>query len=445
MSEDQLTGLHDRRTFLAALRRQIGYANDKQSSLALVVVDVDGFAAINCTHGYDFGDKLLQHLALQLREVARTQDYVARVGDNRFAMILPRIMNKGHAELAVQKLFRLLDMPFESGQARVKITITVGVALCPLHATHAEFLLRLAERAIMTARSKGLHCEFPPDDDQQDKLSEFWDIEIEIAGAIQRGEMVMHYQPKVRCADLHPVGVEALMRWNTRSRGALTPDVFIPIAERTGQIKALTIWAMNTALRQSSEWRHQHGRLSVAVNVPAELVTQHDLPDLVENALKLWGRDNVQLALEITERSLVVAPEHSFKVLSRIRKMDVKVSIDDFGTGYSCLAYFKNIPADELKIDKSFVVGLLEDPACAELTSVIIDLAHRFGLTVVGEGVENQDTMDALQRLHCDVAQGYLLGKPMSSGEFQKWLDGGSDEPPDILAGIDLTKILPPA
>ncbi|HEV2607084.1 MAG TPA: GGDEF domain-containing protein, partial [Xanthomonadaceae bacterium] len=170
MSEDLLTGLHDRRTFLAALRRQIGYSNDKQSSVALVVVDVDGFAAINCTHGYDFGDKILQHLALQLRQVARSQDYVARVGDNRFAMILPRIMNKGHAELAVQKLFRLLDLPFESEQARVKVTVTVGVALCPLHATHAEFLLRLAERALMTARSNGQHCVFPPDDDKQDKL-----------------------------------------------------------------------------------------------------------------------------------------------------------------------------------------------------------------------------------------------------------------------------------
>jgi len=447
MSEDQLTGLHDRRTFLAALRRQIGYANDKQSSVALMVADVDGFAAINCTHGYDYGDKLLQHLALQLREVARTQDYVARIGDNRFAVVLPRIMNKGHAELAVQKLFRLLDMPFESGQARVKVSVTVGVALCPLHATHPEYLLRLAERAIMTARGKGLHCEFPPDDDKQDKLSEFWDIEIEIAGAIQRGEMVMRYQPKVRCGDLHPVGAEALMRWNTRSRGPLSPDVFIPIAERTGQIKALTIWAMNTALRQASEWKHPHGQLSVAVNVPAELVTQHDLPDLVENALKLWGRDNVQLALEITERSLVVAPEHTFKILTRIRNMGVKISIDDFGTGYSCLAYFKNIPADELKIDKSFVEGLLDDPACAEITSVIIDLAHRFGLSVVGEGIENQQTLEELQRLRCDVAQGYMLGKPMLFAEFQKWLraEKENESQPDFLAGVDMTKLFPPA
>ena len=150
-------------------------------------------------------------------------------------------------------------------------------------------------------------------------------------------------------------------------------------------------------------------QLRVAVNVPAELVAQHDLPDLVENALKLWGREQVQLAIEITERSLVAIPEHSFGILSRIRELGVKVSIDDFGTGYSCLAYFRNIPADELKIDKSFVAGLLDDPACAEITSVIIDLAHRFGLSVVGEGVEDEATWRRCAQRNCDVAQGYLL------------------------------------
>jgi diguanylate cyclase (GGDEF)-like protein len=424
MSEDELTGLHDRRTFLLALRRQIGLANEKQSSLALLIVDVDGFAAINGAHGYEFGDKALKFLALQLRQVARTQDYVARIGDNRFALILPRIMNKGHAELAVQKIFRLLDLPFESGQARVKIAVTVGVAMCPMHATHAEFLLRLAERSLLTARAGGQHCQFPPEADKDDSLSEFWDIEIDLNGAVQRGEMHMHYQPKVRCTDLRPVGAEALMRWDSRSRGAVGPELFIPVAERTGQIKALTIWAMNTALRQASEWTHPFGDLSVAVNVPADLVVLHDLPDLVENALKLWGRDHIQLVLEITERSLVVAPEHSFRILSRIRDMGVKVSIDDFGTGYSCLAYFKNIPADELKIDKSFVSGLLGDVACAEITSVIIDLAHRFDLSVVAEGVEDEATLRVLQQRHCDVVQGYLFGKAMPCDAFQHWLDG---------------------
>jgi diguanylate cyclase (GGDEF)-like protein len=429
MSEDGLTGLHDRRAFLLALRRQVGAANEKQSSVALAVVDIDGFAAINGMHGYEIGDRVLKFLALRLGEVARPQDYLARIGDNRFALILPRIMNQGHAELAVQKLFRLLDLPFESGATRVKLAVTVGVALCPLHASHAEYLLRLAERALGSARAAGRHVGFPPDASQEEALSELWDIELDLAGAVQRGEMHMLYQPKVRTADGRPVGAEALIRWNHRSRGPLSPDLFIPVAERTGQIKPMTIWAMNTALRQASEWKHDFGELSVGVNVPADLVVQHDLPDLVENALKLWGKEHVQLTLEITERSLVAAPEHSFRILTRIRELGVKVSIDDFGTGYSCLAYFRNIPADELKIDKSFVTGLLDDPACVELATVIIDLAHRFGLSVVGEGVEDEATAAVLRHRHCDVIQGYVYGKPMSQGEFQRWLDGRSGAP----------------
>ena len=428
MSEDTLSGLHDRRAFLLALRRQVGSANEKQGNLALVVVDVDGFAAINGIHGYEFGDNALRHLAQQLAQVQRPQDYLARIGADRFAMILPRVMNQGHAELAVQKLLRLLDTPYQQGEARVRMSVTIGVALSPQHATHPEYLLRLAERALHSARLAGRRFEFPPETAGEDTLSELWDLELDLAGAIQRGEMRLLYQPKVRCSDARPVGAEALMRWQHRSRGLVSPDIFIPIAERTGQIKPLTIWAMNTALRQSAEWRHPFGDLSVAVNVPADLVSQPDLPDLVENALKLWGSSSghVQLALEITERSLVASPEQSFKLLSRIRDLGVKVSIDDFGTGYSCLAYFRNIPADELKIDKSFVTGLLDDPACAEIASVIIDLAHRFRLSVVGEGGADEAVARALRERGCDVAQGHLYGKAMDTPAFQAWLDAAA-------------------
>jgi sensor c-di-GMP phosphodiesterase-like protein len=244
---------------------------------------------------------------------------------------------------------------------------------------------------------------------------------MQLDSAIQRGEMVMHYQPKVRLSDLRPIGAEALMRWNSSSRGTVSPDIFIPIAERTGQIKKLTMWALNTALRQSSEWQHDWGKLSVAVNLPGELATQRDLPDLVESALRLWGKDNIQLVLEITERSLMDRV-HGFDILAAIRALGVEISIDDFGTGYSCLAYFRDIPADELKIDKSFVTRMLTDRASADITSLVIDLAHRFGLTVAAEGVEDSATLDALRASGCDIAQGYLLGKPMPPAAFQEWL-----------------------
>ncbi|MFC5571172.1 putative bifunctional diguanylate cyclase/phosphodiesterase [Lysobacter yangpyeongensis] len=423
--EDELTGLHNRRSFLALLRRHVGLANERKSNLALIVADIDGFARLNATHGYDFGDRALQHVATQLREMIRAQDYAARIGDNRFALILPGLMNAGHAELAVQKFFRRLDLPFDGGAGRVRMTATVGVALCPHHATQPEFLLSQAEKALDLARGTGQRWLFPPDASDDRGLSEFWDLEIELGGAVQRGETFLVYQPKLRLPDLVTVGAEALMRWQHRSRGLVSPAQFIPIAEQTGQIKTMTIWALNSALRHAGEWKHPHVPFGVAVNVPADLVGQDDLPDLVENALSLWSTPDVQLVLEITERSLVMDPRHSFRILSRIRDMGVKISIDDFGTGYSCLAYFKDIPADELKIDKSFVSGLLIDATCADITSLIIDLAHRFGLHVVAEGVEDEETLEALRQRNCDVVQGHLFAKAMALDDFAQWLRPG--------------------
>ncbi len=422
-AKDELTGVNHRRSFIGALRRQIGYANERQSNLGLVVVDIDGFSRINAAHGYEFGDQLLRHLAGQLLAMARKHDYVARISGDRFAVILPGVMNQGHVELAISKLLRLLDLPFEHGGARVKIAATAGGAFCPKHATQADYLLRECEKALSSARALGLRMSFPPERSGDD-LSEFWDIEIELEGAIERGEMRLCYQPKLDAKRLLPVGAEALMRWRNRGDRSIAPDLFIPIAERTGQIKAMTMWALNTALRQAGEWQHRFGELSVAVNVPAELVIQHDLPDLVESSLRIWGNERIKLTLEITERSLVNDPKHSFRILSKLRELGVKISIDDFGTGYSCLAYFKDIPADELKIDKSFVSRLLTDTASADIASLIIDLAHRFGLTVVGEGVEDEATLLALRQRRCDVLQGYLFSRALEHSEFSKWLLG---------------------
>ena len=418
---DELTELYNRRSFMALLRRHIMLANDRQTTLALLVVDVNSFAYINGAHGYDFGDTVLRHLALQLKTVARKSDYAARIGDNRFALILQPVMNRGHAELAVQKLNRLLDTPLQSNDSPVRVSITAGIALCPQHATQAQYLMRQAEGALSNARLNGQPVGFAPDKSGDLGVSDMWELEMELENAIQRGEMTMHYQPMMRLSDLQPIGVEALMRWNSSSRGLVSPDVFIPLAERTGQIRKLTIWALNTALRQANEWQHDWGNLSVAVNLPGALATQRELPDLVENALRLWGNVQTRLVLEITERSLMDR-DQGFDALRQIRALGVKIAIDDFGTGYSCLAYFKDIPVDELKIDKSFVAEMLTDQASADITSLIIDLAHRFNLSVSAEGVEDEATLAALKAIGCDVVQGYLFAKPMTCADFRKWL-----------------------
>jgi EAL domain-containing protein (putative c-di-GMP-specific phosphodiesterase class I) len=355
--------------------------------------------------------------------VLRTQDLAGRIGGDRFAVLLPGILNAGHAELAVQKLFRLLDTPFRHEGQQLRLIATVGVALCPAHATHADHLLRQAEGALVRARAAGVRSTMAGGGEDAGALSRDWDIEIELDTAIERGQMAMHYQPQLRLSDLRPVGVEALMRWHSPTRGDIPPDQFIPIAERTGQIKRLTIWALNTVLRQAGNWRHPWGELDVSVNMPAELVAQQDLPDLVENAIRLWEGEGVRLVLEITERSLM-DPRHSFDVLARIRALGVGVSIDDFGTGYSCLATFKDTPADELKIDHSFVAALSSDPASRHIAQLMVELAHRFDMRVVAEGIEDAATLGELRRMGCDIGQGFLLAHPMPGDAMQAWLRG---------------------
>jgi diguanylate cyclase (GGDEF)-like protein len=419
--DDELTGLRSRRAFMPLLGRQVVTASEQRVAMALVLVDVNGFAQVNGVHGYGIGDEVLRHVAGVLRSVARPQDYIARIGDDRFALVLTRMMNRGHVELAVQKLQRLLEPVFQASAVRLNVPVTIGIAMCPAHATHADHLLRRAEAALLRARRGGETVGFAPDAEADLDISDVWDLEMQLGGAIERGEMSLHYQPKIALANGRVVGVEALMRWNSLARGAVPPGVFIPVAERIGTIRKLTIWALNTALRQAGQWASPGGPTEVSVNIPSMLASQPDLPELVENALKLWAGEHVQLVLEITEGSLMDAGR-AFPVLKQVRDMGVRVSIDDFGTGYSCLAYFRNIPADELKIDRSFVASLLDDPASADIARLIVDLAHRFGLTVVAEGVEDEGTLERLKDLGCDVAQGYYFSRPVPAGDFVDWL-----------------------
>lgn len=419
--EDELTGLRGRRDFMQLLGRQVVAACERRATMALVVVDIDGFMQLNGVHGFQAGDAILRHLAAQLRAVARRQDYVGRIGDDRFALLLSGMLNRGHAGLAVQKLFRLLEPPMLAGDAKLRIPVTLGVALCPQHASHAEFLLRRAEAALLRARRTGVRTGWTPDAPADLDISDLWDLELQLAGAVERGEMELYYQPKVDARERGVVGAEALMRWKSPSRGLVSPAVFIPVAERTGEIRRLTLWALNTALRQAGQWDAGGAPVSVAVNLPASLAVEPDLPEMVEAALKLWSGPDVRLVLEITEGSIVDAAR-AFPILARLRDMGVHISIDDFGTGYSCLSYFRNLPADELKIDRSFVGDLATDPASADIVGFIVALAHRCGLSVAAEGVEDEATCARLAHLGCDVLQGYLFGRPMSQREFGAWL-----------------------
>ncbi|MES9899475.1 MAG: bifunctional diguanylate cyclase/phosphodiesterase [Sedimenticola sp.] len=418
---ENLTGLADRKHFFKLLGREVRRSNEFSSPIALLVVDLQRFNRINSLYGYAAGDQVLDTVAAILLKVARQQDSVARIGDDQFAVLLSGISNPEHARLAAFKIERLLDLPLPAGDDQIRCSVRIGIAVCPLHSSGAEDLLKTAEEALMAAKMSGQSIGMAQEETHE-FISETWDIEIELVDAIKKHQMEVYFQPKVSLQSGKPVGAEALIRWNSPSRGLVGPDLFIPVAESLGILKQITLWMLNSALRLSGDWSDQWGRLEVSINIPAGLLIQPDFIDIVRSVKGLWQPHNITLCLEVLEKSFISDVESCFEALKRLREMGVKIAIDDFGTGYSSLSYFRDIPADELKIDQSFVFGLLSDRANAHIVSLIIDLAHSFNLTVVAEGVENRETLEAIKTLGCDVVQGYLYSKPIPVDQFKQWL-----------------------
>lgn len=421
ITQDNLTGLQDRKAFLILLSRLVSDANIYKSKIGLLIVDIDRFYRINNIFGYEFGDRILQKFAALLRNVVRAQDYVARIGDNRFALILTDIMNVGHAELAAHKILRLLQVPFSFKEEKLYVDCTIAISLCPTHASNYLYLMKECESVLHEAKqsNKKIGKSVVPEDEG---ISDNWDIEMALDGALEKDQLLVYYQPKISLNTGRIVGAEALLRWNHPSKGFISPDYFIPIAERMGNIKPITNWILNTVLRQSAEWTDKWGPLSVSINIPPDLILSPDLKDHISNALNLWGNKNITLVLEIIERSLVLEPERSFSILRELQEMGVSISIDDFGTGYSSLSYFDKLPVDELKIDQSFIFNVVTNTFSQNIVKLIVDLAHAFDMEVVAEGTEDLATLGYLKKINCDIAQGYYFAKPMPHEKIITWL-----------------------
>jgi len=418
---DHITGLPNRNQFLEILRGEVNEANEHKTKIALFVIKINRFRRINNLYGYPAGDQVLRSTAKTLSQVCRQGDHVARIGDNEFALLLSGIVNEGHATLAAHKIKRLLDIPVDLGNNKLLCSVHMGIAVCPVHGSDESYLLKKAEEALECSKQTGqLYCMAKPI--KELSISDNWDIEIELATAIENSELRVYFQPKISLDTGKPTGAEALIRWESPSRGLIAPNIFLPVAEEMGLIKPLTVWMLNSALRLSAEWTHQWGALDVSVNIPTILLENPDFVDMVLSSEGLWKNENTTLCLEVLEQFFVTDIETCFAKLKELRGAGIKISIDDFGTGYSSLSYFRDIPADELKIDSSFVSTLLDDEANANIVALIVDLAHRFDLSVVAEGAEDPDTLVALKKLQCDKVQGYIISEPIPADEFGGWL-----------------------
>jgi len=417
---DPLTKLPNRALFRQRLEEALAGARRDHRPFALFLMDLDHFKEINDTLGHRVGDLLLAQVAERLRQRLRQADMVARLGGDEFAVLLPGLDTR-HAAMAAKLLLQALHDPFNVEEQNLSVGASVGIALYPDHGVDLHTLMQRADVAMYAAKRVNDGFAFYDAKLDTHAPSRFT-LLGELRQALERHEFRLFYQPKVNLASGEVTGVEALVRWKHPRDGLVLPDVFIPLMEQTGMLRALTPWMLDEALAQSHALTQQGHALTVALNLSARDLLAPHLVETFAEQLEAHGVAASQIEIEITESTLMSERERAQDALARLAEMGIKIAIDDFGVGYSSLAYLRNLPVDTIKIDRSFVIGMgyQEDDAAIVHTSV--DLAHNLGLDVVAEGVESDDVLRRLHDLGCDAGQGNFISRPLTADELQVWL-----------------------
>lgn len=420
-THDTVTDLPNRILLLDRLEQAIQAARRQKSVLGLFILDIDNFKEIKDTLGHFSSDRLLKQIVTRLQGVVRKSDTLARMGGDEFAILLPMVKNKEDIIRVIEKIQNTFIEPFSIEDLGLEVQACIGIAMFPQHGKEVDTIIQRANVALCAAKQdikKYTIYSNSLDKHNPHRLT----MMGELRQAIENDELILHYQPKINIQTRSIIGVEALVRWQHPEHGFMPPDEFIPMAERTGLIKPLSIWVLNHALSQGEKWHKQNLKLSIAINLSPTTFLDTELPNLIIGMLSLYDIPPDFVTLEITEGSMIKDPDLAMEILERLTRKGIKISIDDFGTGYSSLVYLKKMPASEVKIDKSFVTDMLKNENDAVIVKSIIDLGHNLGLKVVAEGVEDKATADYLKTLGCDLIQGYYFSKPLSNDDFLNWL-----------------------
>ncbi len=420
---DALTGLANRICLNDRFAQALARARREDVQVAVLIIDLDRFKDINDTLGHHAGDQVLRRVAESIDDVLRDGDTVARLGGDEFAVLLPEVSSHEEAYSIAQRVLAAIAQPMRISDVTLEPSGSIGIACRPAHGEDVETLIRHADAAMYTAKEQhaGIALHALGSDGQ--KLTQ-----LKLAGrlgrAIATGEIELLYQPQIRPRTGEVVSAEALARWRHPHFGLLSPSEFIPLAERSGQIHALTIRVIDDAVDQIARWAHEGLDLTVAVNLSASSMADAQLPAIVEAACSRAGVHPGRLVLELTEGMLLAHPERAIGIAERLAALGTEISVDDFGTGFSSLEQLVRLPAAELKIDRSFVMNMVEDPRSAAIVRCVADLAHSMGLRFVAEGVETDAARRALEALGCDVAQGYLWSGPVSAEALADYAAG---------------------
>ncbi|VAX06398.1 diguanylate cyclase/phosphodiesterase (GGDEF & EAL domains) with PAS/PAC sensor(s) [hydrothermal vent metagenome] len=419
-THDALTQLPNRIQLKSHLEKEITRLSPCNLSIGLLLLDLDHFKEINDTLGHQLGDKVLQEVSARLLNCLRKADFTARLGGDEFAMLLSGA-TISYAEEIAQKIALALQESLEVDHFNLRIGGSIGIAMYPLHGEDPDTLIRCADVAMYESKRRACNYIIYNPDQDPNSISQLSLIN-DFHNSLEQNKLCLFYQPKINVKTGRVIGFEALLRWQHPEHGFIPPDVLIPLAEKTGMIKDLTRWVLKTAIQQCADWIQNGHELNVAVNLSAWDLQNPQLADYIKSLLEEYAIGPQHLLLEITESAMMADPEYAIETLNLLAAMEIKLAVDDFGTGFSSLSYLKRLPINELKIDKSFVIDMNNNDHDAILVRSTIDLSHNLGLTVVAEGVEDQEILDLLEILGCDKLQGYFISRPMAADQVESWL-----------------------
>ena len=418
---DALTGLANRILFYDRLQQNILTGKRLGTFFALFIIDLDDFHDINEHYGHYAGDCVLQQVASRISGMLRESDTVARLGGDEFAIMLPTTESADKAHKVAEKLLKILAEPMELEGQNIELSASMGIAIFPTHGNDVQTLIQHADLAMGAVKGRqdgktGGHA------DQFTEKPHKLKLKSDLHQSLEKGELVLHYQPKIEIKSGKMVSVEALVRWQHPEHDLLSPDQFIHLAEQSGFIRPLGLWVTRTALEQCAKWRVDGFPINVSVNLSMANLQDEDLPDQILDVISGCSAKPEWLELEITESAVMTDPQRVLKVLDQLSGFGMRLAIDDFGTGYSSLTHLKQLPVDEIKIDKSFVLNMAEDNEDGVIVHAAIDLAHNLGLQVVAEGVVSYKAWCLLSALGCDTAQGYYISRPLTAEQLTRWL-----------------------
>jgi len=407
--------------FLQSLEKKLKENSIKHDVLALLIIRLKNFNDINVSYGIATGNEFIVQTGKRMHAILRNNDFMAQIGDNEFGIVLSSIHGAPHAALAANKIIADFNQPVQCNEDLIEVIPAIGIAITQNQETsHNEFFHHAIIALSKAEQNEEKYALYSAGSD--DELPSDLILERELRCAFDQGELSLCYQPIIQLDNHHAICAEALLRWASPKYGNVRPNDFIHVLEKSTLLIPVTKWILNTAIKHCIEFQKYVDGFSVSINISPEMLSDIGIVDMIVDVINIWGASPASIVLEITESAMMKNPDLCLQILQKFNNAGLKIAIDDFGTGYSSLSYLKNLPADELKIDQSFVINMQNDEKDVNIVKTAIGLAHNLGLKVISEGIENRETLEWLRDMGSDYGQGYYIAMPMPYEDALQWL-----------------------